>query len=394
MQSASNAGDKFLFSGNWHESVPRALLLDTRLTPLERNAWQIFRLHLDRGGQAAFPGYRQLQGFLSSTPGARASHETIARIITILRLTRWLSLVQRRRDARTGRIIGNLYVLHDEPLTPFEALQIDPTYLEQSANAFEHPARAVRIVGKYVLNEITEDPTLKKCLLPTRIELLIKRFVQRAGQEARDLQEAMGAESEEGPKTPSSESAHLSSESEESAKTPSSESEAGRKPAPDGSVRNPKQACTVVSSIIKKQHTARASARVVEQIAEHLQLSEHFYALQEGQQHQALALLARLGDAAQQQAVLDEWLARCRMDGKKITNPMAYLFGLVKAADGGQFNPWAVHQIDILERAKARTNPANNTQTPETREEIMARRERGREQLKVLKTILPGLFSK
>jgi hypothetical protein len=30
--------DGFLFSGNRHESVPRALFLDRRLTPLERNA--------------------------------------------------------------------------------------------------------------------------------------------------------------------------------------------------------------------------------------------------------------------------------------------------------------------------------------------------------------------
>lgn len=32
------ASDGFLYSGNRHESVPRALFLDTRLTPLERNA--------------------------------------------------------------------------------------------------------------------------------------------------------------------------------------------------------------------------------------------------------------------------------------------------------------------------------------------------------------------
>ncbi|MGD4883997.1 hypothetical protein QT781_20535, partial [Xanthomonas citri pv. citri] len=30
--------DGFLYSGNRHESVPRALFLDRRLTPLERNA--------------------------------------------------------------------------------------------------------------------------------------------------------------------------------------------------------------------------------------------------------------------------------------------------------------------------------------------------------------------
>jgi hypothetical protein len=49
-------------------------------------------------------------------------------------LTRWLSLVRRRRDPKTGRILGNLYVLHDEPLTPFEAMQLDADYLAWSAS--------------------------------------------------------------------------------------------------------------------------------------------------------------------------------------------------------------------------------------------------------------------
>src|SRR3546814_6124868 len=77
-------------------------------------------------GVTAFPTYEQLRPWLASTPCAgQASHETVARALTLLRLTRWLSLVRRRRDPKTGRILGNLYVLHDEPLTPFEAMQLD-----------------------------------------------------------------------------------------------------------------------------------------------------------------------------------------------------------------------------------------------------------------------------
>ena len=120
------SGDAFLFSGNRHESVPRRLFLDRRLTPLERNAWQVFRLMLNDDGVTAFPTYEQLRPWLASMPCAgQASHETVARALTLLRLTRWLSLVRRRRDPKTGRILGNLYVLHDEPLTPFEAMQLD-----------------------------------------------------------------------------------------------------------------------------------------------------------------------------------------------------------------------------------------------------------------------------
>jgi len=157
--TASAAGDGFLYSGNRHESVPCALFLDRRLTPLERNAWQVFRLQINDDGVTAFPTYDQLRPYLASMPcGAQASHETVARALTLLRLTRWLSLVRRRRDPKTGRILGNLYVLHDEPLTPFEAMQLDPDYLGLMSQALTHSAKAVQIVGMHALKEIAEDP--------------------------------------------------------------------------------------------------------------------------------------------------------------------------------------------------------------------------------------------
>ena len=76
---AAPVSDGFLFSGNRHESVPRTLFLDRRLTPLERNAWQVFRLQLNDDGVTAFPTYDQLRPYLASMPcAAQASHETVA----------------------------------------------------------------------------------------------------------------------------------------------------------------------------------------------------------------------------------------------------------------------------------------------------------------------------
>ena len=154
-QGTAPSQDGFLYSGNRHESVPRALFLDRRLTPLERNAWQVFRLQLNDDGVTAFPTYDQLRSYLASMPcAAQASHETVARALTLLRLTRWLSLVRRRRDPKTGRIQGNLYVLHDEPLSPFEAMQLDPDYLGLVSQALTHAAKAVQVVGMNTLREI------------------------------------------------------------------------------------------------------------------------------------------------------------------------------------------------------------------------------------------------
>lgn len=77
-----------IFSGNPHETVPRKLLLDNRLTPLERNCWQVFRLLVNEDGITAFPTYDQLRPYLGMNPGKHASRETVAKALTVLRLTR------------------------------------------------------------------------------------------------------------------------------------------------------------------------------------------------------------------------------------------------------------------------------------------------------------------
>ncbi len=66
--------DGLIFSGNRHDSVPRALLTDNRLTPLERNAWQVFRLLLNDDGITALPTYDQLAPWLASMPCATRAH--------------------------------------------------------------------------------------------------------------------------------------------------------------------------------------------------------------------------------------------------------------------------------------------------------------------------------
>ena len=320
---AAPVSDGFLFSGNRHESVPRTLFLDRRLTPLERNAWQVFRLQLNDDGVTAFPTYDQLRPYLASMPcAAQASHETVARALTLLRLTRWLSLVRRRRDPKTGRILGNLYVLHDEPLTPFEAMQLDPDYLGLVSQALTHAAKAVQIVGMNTLREIAEDPMLNGRTLPTRLQVLAQRMARNKWADASYPQAPVDHESEEG------QDGLL-----RNLDGPSSESEAGLKPAPDGSLRNPKEDRTVRMDRINQVRTVpRAKA------LQHLRLPERLLRLKDEQQSGAMVALQQV-DESLRQAVLDEWDARCR--NSAVRNPAGYLFGIVQKAIRGEFKAWA-----------------------------------------------------
>ncbi|MGO3130350.1 MAG: STY4528 family pathogenicity island replication protein [Alcaligenes sp.] len=320
-QNQSPTTDGFLYSGNRHESVPRRLFLDRRLTPLERNAWQVFRLLLNDDGVTAFPTYEQLRPWLASMPcGAQASHETVARALTLLRLTRWLSLVRRRRDPKTGRVLGNLYVLHDEPLTPFEAMQLDPDYLELVSQSLSHSGKAVQIVGLNTLQEIADDPLLQGRTLPSRLYVLAQRL--QGEPDTSYPQEEDHHESEDG------DSALL-----RNVAARPSESEAGVKPASNGALPNPKQDRTVREVSIKEVRTAESVRR-----AQNLRLPQRFGQLKQEQQAGTLVALRQV-DESLRQAVLDEWAARCH--NQVVRNPAGYLFGIIQRAISGDFKPWA-----------------------------------------------------
>jgi hypothetical protein len=307
--------------------VPRALFLDRRLTPLERNAWQVFRLMLNDDGVTAFPTYEQLRPWLASMPcAAQASHETVARALTLLRLTRWLSLVRRRRDPKTGRILGNLYVLHDEPLTPFEAMQLDADYLEPGQPGARPFGQGRADRGPEHLKEIAEDPLLSGRTLPSRLQVLAERLAQPGLERTKVIhRRASDHDSEEG-----------ATSLLRNGERPSSESEAGPKPAPDASLRNPKQDRTVRSSRINEVRTTARERRRAR--CRDLRLPERFLRLKEEQQAGAMVALQQV-DASLRQAVLDEWAERCR--GSAIRNPAGYLFGIIQRAIRGEFNAWA-----------------------------------------------------
>ncbi len=55
-----------LFTGNVHDAIPRRLLLDTRLSPLDKMAWMMIRLYAQNNEGAVFPTYDELQLQLAS----------------------------------------------------------------------------------------------------------------------------------------------------------------------------------------------------------------------------------------------------------------------------------------------------------------------------------------
>lgn len=347
--------DGFIFSGNRHDSVPRALLLDNRLTPLERNAWQVFRLLLNDDGVTAFPTYDQLCPYLASMPcTARASHETVARALTLLRLTRWISLVRRRRDLKTGRIQGNLYVLHDEPLTPYEAIQLDPEYLGLVCQALNHASKSVQRVGAHTLKEMADDPMLSGRILPSRLQVLSQRLAAQGWTGEKSYPQPGGDhESEEGPNDLLRNSA-----------PPISESEAGVKPNKTDSLQNPK-----TDSTVRKEKEIK-EVRTVPREQGKLRLPERFLSLKAEQQSGALTALQPV-DAELHQAILDEWDARCR--ASSVRNPAGYLFGIIQKAMKGEFHAWVAQKTASPPVSQPPQPPPTQAVDPEVARKNIAR---------------------
>lgn len=306
----------FLFSGQSLEVVPRRLLLDSRLTPLERNAWQVLRLML-QGQGVVTPRYEDLQPYLSSVPyGTSASRETIARVLTVLRLTRWLSLVSRGRDQLCGRLQDSLYVLHDEPLTPAEAMELNQDYLELVGHCLSHNTKAVRIVAQHMLEELRQDTDIDQGRLPTRLDSWGEHWTQQGLDQA--TEDALH-------------DSELGSDHRVRNRTdPRSDFEPGLNVPISGAVRNPNAACTVLK---ESTCTVPRATSTVDNLnwPDPLHLSPR--------EHQAVAVALIKLNPADRQAVLNEAGARCAAGG--IRMPAAYLMGLIQRALKGDFRPWA-----------------------------------------------------
>ncbi|WP_416425167.1 STY4528 family pathogenicity island replication protein [Pseudomonas sp. App30] len=311
MATAETGEPGFVYRGN--DAMPRALLLDRRLTPLERNTWQVLRWLVGEKNLRA-PRYEDLQPYLATSPcGAQASRETIARALNVLRVTRWLTLVERARDEH-GCLRGCVYELHDDPLTPAEAVARDTEYMALIKQALSHAIKGVRDVARHVLEELRADPAVPGDALQ---DFDVAR--PTSPQQVLALEPDVPRNSERTSLDPVRAAAVV-----------------GEHPEPSGitkdslAVRNPDTTRTVQKEQSKKSTVPLASAGT-SQWPDGLQLSP-------GEQRMAAQALHQL-DPEQRQAVINEAAVRCARG--EIRKPIAYLMGLIKRACRGEFTLWA-----------------------------------------------------
>lgn len=332
-QAAAEPALRTIYYGD-NNPLPQALLLDRRLTPLERNTWQVLRWLITER-QVKTPRYQDLQPYLATSPcGTQASRETIARALNVLRTTRWLSLVDRSRDAQ-GCLRGCVYVLHGDPLTAAEQLELDSGYADLLQQNLSHATKGVRDVTQHVLAEIQADPHVAQgdkerlgSLPPTLQQTL--PLMNKDGQ---------AQHSEPGLRHPVRNPHASATDSEPCVDAPVSavvrNADAGRTVQKDQSKK---------STVLAQVEFGRA--RWPEDLP-----------LNPTERRMASQAMRQL-EPEQQQAVINEAAVRCARG--EIRKPVAYLMGLIKRACQGEFTLWA-----------ARTETTPSTTAPSRAMEAM-----------------------
>ncbi len=135
------------------DELPRKILVDTRLSPRDRNAFWLLGACC---GYEKFPQYPEevLEHFLGDQPGRNASNATVSGSMRMLRLTGWLL-----------RLPGGNYQLQQAALTARQSVEQDPKFgqfldefLERGSKAAQEQAGKVRIeleeYGRTLLTDI------------------------------------------------------------------------------------------------------------------------------------------------------------------------------------------------------------------------------------------------
>jgi hypothetical protein len=100
----------------------------------------------------AFPSYE----YLMARCGIQ-SRSTLSRCLAILRITRWVTLCRKVRDAQ-GRNRGNIYALHEEPLALGGTVHLDPEYMGFLNDAArDHHHDRVRRVARAMVDSIRDQ---------------------------------------------------------------------------------------------------------------------------------------------------------------------------------------------------------------------------------------------
>ncbi|NHN70154.1 hypothetical protein G7W60_20135 [Pseudomonas fluorescens] len=292
-----------------------SLTLDQRLTPLERNGWQVLLMLRTTDGLSPLVNMGQLRRYLTCTPcGQRAGAATAWRALAVLRLTGWISFVRQHCDLLTGNVQSVLYRVNERALSFHEACALDDSLKELMATCIGHENKQIKHLAEHVLatsEQMPEHPPI-------------------ASREQRNKDD------EPPPSAPSRKRSRFNRTS-----TPTASANRSTVTQQTKQTRQipQEQHRTYKTYLYKKERTYRAHTREESDSSSlPLALPPCLVSAKADQQRDVLMALKRL-PSHHRQDVLDELQARSQSG--TVRNVVAYFFALAKRVLAGEFHLWA-----------------------------------------------------
>ncbi|SFY17270.1 MULTISPECIES: STY4528 family pathogenicity island replication protein [unclassified Pseudomonas] len=343
-----------------------ALMLDQRLTPLERNGWQVLRMLRTADGLSPLVNMGQLRRYLTCTPcGQRAGAATAWRALAVLRLTGWISFVRQHCDLLTGNVQSVLYRVNERALSFHEACALDDSLEELMATCIGHENKQIKHLAEHVL--ATSEQTPEHPPIASR--------------------EQRNKDDEPPPSAPSRKRPRVN---RTSAPTASANRSTVTRQTKQTRQIPQEQHRTYKTYLYKEERTYRAHTREESDSSSlPLALPPCLVSAKADQQRDVLMALKRL-PSHHRQDVLDELQARSQ--NGTVRNVVAYFFALVKRVLAGEFHLWAGRkkQNQAGEPVAMPPAPRVRIEAPKKPPERSAWREIGRPHIANMREILAG----
>ncbi|GAB1661528.1 STY4528 family pathogenicity island replication protein [Mannheimia haemolytica] len=311
-----------LFVGNKHETVPLRLLTDRYLSSRAKVAWQMIKLNAYQFQGTAFPSYDELALWLSDRAfqGKSVSRKVVSQTLLLLRLTRWLTLCETVRNER-GQVLGNVYVMNDEPLSLADSLQLNGDYLKLLEKSAKHADPLVCAVANAIIDEMLK-PENQLHHFVSHIPVIQARIAQQHNQfvirsQAVELDEKAANIVQQATEIFTSSNMELSTEKSSN-------------PLISLAVPNRNSDTVQYSTKYSKYSTVASDQVSVESALLKFELSKM-------EVQQLSQLLQTLSEETRQAVLLE---AEKRIASGSVKKPAGYLFSLIRKAQTGVFNPY------------------------------------------------------
>ena len=149
-KSMLSRNDGILYFASEQGAYPDMMQIDPVIKPYEKITFNVLWKYARSFKAGLLPTYSMLMRMINI-----GSSATLANALTALRITRWITMVERIKPNQPGKEGGKVFTIHGEPLLVQEVLQLDPDYKDFLLSIIHnHRDKRIRKLAKTMLSQV------------------------------------------------------------------------------------------------------------------------------------------------------------------------------------------------------------------------------------------------